>query len=96
MCSVLVVLFGGGWTLGSAVTEILANQPWFVAAFFNFGVFIAKVVTVVFFFMWVRWTLPRFRWDQLMKLGWTVLIPLALLNILITALGMEYGGWYAG
>ena len=65
-----------------------------MAALVSFGIFIAKVVALIFFFMWVRWTLPRFRWDQLMKLGWTVLIPLALANILITALLMEYGGLY--
>ncbi|MCK7559561.1 NADH-quinone oxidoreductase subunit H [Chitinophaga sedimenti] len=44
-----------------------------------------KTIGFIFFFMWVRWTLPRFRYDQLMKLGWKVLIPLALLNMLITA-----------
>jgi NADH-quinone oxidoreductase subunit H len=54
----------------------------------------AKTFFFIFFFMWVRWTLPRFRWDQLMKLGWTVLIPIALANILFTALVMEYLGWY--
>jgi NADH-quinone oxidoreductase subunit H len=43
-----------------------------------------KTFLFIFFFMWVRWTLPRFRYDQLMKLGWKVLIPLALLNMLIT------------
>jgi len=94
MCSVLVTLFLGGWTLPAAWTPFLANAAWYLVALFSFGVFIAKVVALVFFFMWVRWTLPRFRWDQLMKLGWTVLIPMALANILFTALVMEYLGWY--
>lgn len=47
-------------------------------------VFFAKIFFFIFLFMWVRWTLPRFRYDQLMRLGWKVLIPLAILNILIT------------
>ena len=94
MCSVIATLFLGGWTLPAAWMGWVGHFPWFVAALISFGIFIAKVVALVFFFMWVRWTLPRFRWDQLMKLGWTILIPLALANILITALLMEYGGLY--
>lgn len=47
-------------------------------------VFFVKVLLFIFVFMWIRWTLPRFRYDQLMKLGWQVFIPLALLNILLT------------
>jgi NADH-quinone oxidoreductase subunit H len=43
-----------------------------------------KVVCFIFFFMWVRWTVPRFRYDQLMDLGWKVLIPLSLVNMLVT------------
>lgn len=50
-------------------------------------VLFAKIIFFIFFFMWVRWTLPRFRYDQLMKLGWQILIPLALFNIFAT------GGW---
>ena len=46
----------------------------------------AKIGFFIFFFMWIRWTLPRFRYDQLMNLGWKTLIPLAILNILITGL----------
>jgi NADH-quinone oxidoreductase subunit H len=47
-----------------------------------------KIGFFIFFFMWVRWTLPRFRYDQLMNLGWKVLIPLAILNVAITGLVM--------
>ncbi len=48
------------------------------------AVFFAKILFFIFFFMWIRWTLPRFRYDQLMRLGWKILIPLAIINILGT------------
>ncbi|RYE20759.1 MAG: NADH-quinone oxidoreductase subunit H, partial [Sphingobacteriaceae bacterium] len=46
----------------------------------------AKIIFFIFFFMWVRWTIPRFRYDQLMDLGWKVLIPLAIANIVLTGI----------
>jgi NADH-quinone oxidoreductase subunit H len=49
-------------------------------------IFFAKVTFFIFFFMWIRWTIPRFRYDQLMNLGWKILIPLAVVNIFITGL----------
>ncbi len=49
-----------------------------------FGVLFAKILFFIFFFMWIRWTIPRFRFDQLLNLGWKVLFPLAILNVLIT------------
>ncbi len=54
--------------------------------------FFGKIIFFIFFFMWIRWTLPRFRYDQLMTLGWKKLIPLSILNIFITGLVM----WLAG
>jgi NADH-quinone oxidoreductase subunit H len=49
-----------------------------------------KIAIFIFFFMWVRWTIPRFRYDQLMKLGWKTLIPLAILNMLVTGFVVLY------
>ena len=55
-----------------------------------------KVLIFIFFFMWVRWTIPRFRYDQLMRLGWKILIPLALVNMLVTGflVLLHQNGWH--
>ena len=54
-------------------------------ALLQIGTFLLKVTLMLFVYVWVRWTLPRFRYDQLQKLGWQILLPLALLNIFITS-----------
>ncbi|HJX82700.1 MAG TPA: NADH-quinone oxidoreductase subunit H, partial [Candidatus Udaeobacter sp.] len=56
----------------------------------NIAVFFAKVAIIIFFFMWVRWTLPRFRYDQLMRLGWLFFFEIALINIFIVAAIMAF------
>ncbi len=50
--------------------------------------FLAKVLVVLFVYVWVRWTLPRFRYDQLMRFGWKVLFPVALANVVFTSLAV--------
>ena len=85
--SLLVVLFLGGWTfpgvLGyGAMPDGVGSFLWGLA---NIAVFFAKLLFFILFFMWVRWTLPRFRYDQLMYLGWKVLLPLAIGNVLVAA-----------
>lgn len=55
-------------------------------------VFFGKIFFFIFFFMWVRWTVPRFRYDQLMNLGWKILIPLSVLNIIVSASGLLFNG----
>ena len=52
--------------------------------------FVLKVLGLLFVFIWVRWSIPRFRYDQLMNLGWKVLLPLGIVNILLTALEKMY------
>ena len=49
-----------------------------------------KIIAFIFFFMWIRWTIPRFRYDQLMNLGWRTLIPLAIANIVLTGLVITF------
>ena len=50
------------------------------------GAFLTKTFLIYSFLLFVRWTLPRFRWDQLMRLGWTIMLPLSLINIVVTGL----------
>jgi NADH-quinone oxidoreductase subunit H len=83
--TILAVLFFGGY-----------NYPGMSWAVENWGVNIANILGIValfikicgfiFFYMWVRWTIPRFRYDQLMHLGWRILIPLSIVNIMITGI----------
>jgi len=79
--ALIVTLFLGGWQLPFA--EHLHLSP-FMAAIVQVSTFIAKVALVLLFFIWIRWTLPRFRYDQLMNIGWKVMLPIALLNVIIT------------
>jgi NADH-quinone oxidoreductase subunit H len=78
---VIVTLFLGGWSLPFIPD---GSQGWFWGLV-NIGTFFAKVAAIIFFFLWVRWTLPRFRFDQLMNLGWYVFFEVALVNIFLTA-----------
>lgn len=78
--ALMVTLFFGGWSLPFAPFNAPAQT--LGVGLMHIGVFIAKVLCFLFFFIWVRWTIPRFRYDQLMDLGWKVFIPLTLANIL--------------
>jgi NADH-quinone oxidoreductase subunit H len=80
----MVTLFLGGWSLPFAAYLNWQGEWWSVPL--QAAVFLVKVACFLFFFIWVRWTLPRFRYDQLMDLGWKVFLPLALANILVTGL----------
>jgi NADH-quinone oxidoreductase subunit H len=83
MSSIASVCFLGGWGLPEFIT---ANLPVFLWKALGLGMFLVKVYAFMFLFYWVRATLPRYRYDQLMSIGWKLLIPLALGNIVITGL----------
>lgn len=89
----IVTLFLGGWSLGFGLDQAWLNAdgstPWWLGLL-HIGMFFFKVVCFMIFFIWVRWTLPRFRYDQLMKLGWIFFFEIALVNIFITAAIMIY------
>ncbi len=80
---VMSTLYFGGYDI-PFVNEANWGHAWWVGLV-GFGVLMTKALFFVFVFMWIRWTIPRFRYDQLMNLGWKTLIPLSLLNMVITA-----------
>jgi NADH-quinone oxidoreductase subunit H len=78
--AIFTLLFLGGWNFLPWM-----DNPWsadWMGALIGTGWFIIKTISLIFFFIWVRWTLPRFRYDQVMDLGWTKLLPLALANLI--------------
>ncbi|MCH7962832.1 MAG: NADH-quinone oxidoreductase subunit NuoH [Bacteroidetes bacterium] len=79
----IVTLYLGGWQI--PYIDLL-GLPSGLVALLQVGAFIFKLVAILFFFLWVRWSLPRFRYDQLMNLGWKVMFPLSLINIIWVAL----------
>lgn len=82
--ALFTVLFLGGWNF----LPFLAD-PWgvgVVGSVLSVFVFLGKVALMVFFFLWMRWTLPRFRYDQVMALGWKTLLPLAIANLIFNTL----------
>ncbi len=81
MSALLVTLFLGGW---DPVFFELPEGP--AGTAISVLCFVLKLLAVLFLYIWVRWTLPRFRYDQLMRLGWKTLVPLALLNIVLTGI----------
>ncbi|MFV0415037.1 MAG: complex I subunit 1/NuoH family protein [Chthoniobacterales bacterium] len=83
---VIVTLFLGGWSL-PFVPDGASSWLWGLV---NIATFFGKVICILLFMIWVRWVLPRFRYDQIMKLGWYFVFEIALLNIFITALILVY------
>ncbi|MFM7078177.1 MAG: NADH-quinone oxidoreductase subunit NuoH, partial [Bacteroidota bacterium] len=80
--AIIVCLFFGGYNFPFISDLGLSHN---MLAILGTVLFFAKVFFFIFFFMWIRWTIPRFRYDQLMRMGWKILIPLAVANIVITA-----------
>jgi NADH-quinone oxidoreductase subunit H len=83
--ALMATLFFGGYDI-PFVNEVTLSEKWGTNIVTVLGtlMLLTKIVGFLFFFMWVRWTIPRFRYDQLMDLGWKKLIPLALINMLVT------------
>jgi NADH-quinone oxidoreductase subunit H len=97
-----VTLFLGGWSIPFAplLSDLTGLQFHFTpgstpfyTGLLHIGSFFTKIVFFILFFIWVRWTLPRFKFDQLMSLGWKVFFELALLNVILTAIILA---WFHG
>lgn len=86
MSCLFVVLYLGGWTL-FGLEGAFAETPWLQSAL-QLGIFLAKVMALLFVFIWVRWTVPRFRYDQLMHIGWKRLLPATIFWLAFTALAV--------
>jgi NADH-quinone oxidoreductase subunit H len=83
--TIISVLFFGGYNYPGMAWAV---ENWGVnpANIIGIAVLFTKICFFIFFYMWIRWTIPRFRYDQLMHLGWKILIPLSILNIIVTGI----------
>ena len=96
--AVAIALFLGGWAPLPFTSWLADNTAWW-AMLLKFGVYLLKVALFIGVMMWVRWTIPRFRFDQLMRLAWRSLVPLGLLLMAAVAVLTLFGGqrvWWAG
>ncbi len=100
--AVFALLFLGGWNLlpwvplaslmnwlHHATGSALWLHP-LVVGLVSIGIFAGKILTLIFIFMWVRWTVPRFRYDQVMRLGWQKLLPLSIANLIAYTVGIYF------
>jgi NADH-quinone oxidoreductase subunit H len=85
--ALMVTLFFGGWDVPFTGRDNIGPYSGWLTLL-SVGIYLAKVMFFLFTFMWIRWTLPRFRYDQLMSLGWKFMLPLALAYIVIVAMLM--------
>ena len=85
--AILAILYFGGYNY-PGMQWIVDNVGVNTGNLIGIGVLFIKICGFIFFYMWVRWTIPRFRYDQLMNLGWKILIPLSIINIIITGICM--------
>src|SRR5207247_9564872 len=97
--ALMTTLFFGWWDIPSTHSD--NTSPWSpLKTLLTLGMFSLKVIGFLFVYIWVRWTLPRFRYDQLMALGWKVMLPLALayVTVIATAIWLlhEQLGWTYG
>jgi NADH-quinone oxidoreductase subunit H len=88
LSALAATLYFGGWHLPG----IEFSSTWYFALAQGFGILLFKVALFLLFFVWVRWSFPRFRFDQLMRLGWKVLLPVGILNLILVA-AMTLAGW---
>ncbi|WP_445453621.1 NADH-quinone oxidoreductase subunit NuoH [Flavobacterium sp. 25HG05S-40] len=83
--AILAILYFGGYNY-PGMQWMVENVGVNTANLIGIGVLFVKICFFIFFYMWIRWTIPRFRYDQLMNLGWKILIPLSIINIIITGI----------
>jgi NADH-quinone oxidoreductase subunit H len=88
----MVTLFLGGWSLPLPFYLNWQGHWWTLILYPV--VFLLKMCVFIVLFIWVRWTLPRFRYDQLMNLGWKCILPLAIANIALTGILLEVANWF--
>jgi NADH-quinone oxidoreductase subunit H len=100
--ALMATLFFGGWDVPFTARDNIGPYSGWLTLL-SIGIMLAKMLFFIFVFMWVRWTLPRFRYDQLMSLGWKFMLPVALVYIVLiaavmlglSAAGVSEGIWYA-